>query len=101
MPLLARDDFRTALEAPPNRMLGRLADASAALMGRAARLLAVGEAVGPDDPVLAAVRARWSARSPARCSVMQAAADRRRNPQSVSARGTIHAWTPRPSAGTA
>jgi len=60
-PLLARDDFRTALEAPPNRMLGRLADASTALMGRAARLLAVGEAVGPDDPVLGAVRARGHA----------------------------------------
>ncbi len=61
IPLLARDDFRTALEAPPNRMLGRLADASAALMGRAARLLAAGEAVGPDDPVLAEVRARGHA----------------------------------------
>ena len=60
-PLLARDDFRTALEAPPNRMLGRHADASTALMGRAARLLAVGEAVGPDDPVLGAVRARGHA----------------------------------------
>src|SRR3954447_1936555 len=41
-PLLARDEFRSTLEAPPDRMLGRLADASAALMGRAARLLAVG-----------------------------------------------------------
>src|SRR3954469_10264192 len=60
-PLLARDEFRSTLEAPPDRMLGRLADASAALMGRAARLLAVGEAVGADDPVLGEVRARGHA----------------------------------------
>src|SRR4051812_15048368 len=57
-PLLARDPVRAVLEAPPERMLGLLADASADLLERAARLLAVGESAGPDDPVLAEVRER-------------------------------------------
>ena len=59
--LLARDRMRAVLDAPPERMLGLLADASAELMGRAARLLAVGESVGPDDPVLNEVRERGRA----------------------------------------
>jgi hypothetical protein len=42
-------------------MVGRLADASAELMGRAARLLAVGESVGSDDPRLNEVRERGRA----------------------------------------
>src|SRR5512132_1420085 len=47
-PLLARDRWQAVLEAPRERMLGLLADASADLMSRTARLLAVGESVGPD-----------------------------------------------------
>ena len=60
-PLLARERSRQLLEAPPERMLGLLADASAELMGRAARLLAVGESVGPDDPQLGEARERGHA----------------------------------------
>jgi AcrR family transcriptional regulator len=51
-PLLERAGWRAALDAPADRMLARIADASAALMHRAAGLLAVGEAAGTTDPVL-------------------------------------------------
>ena len=60
-PLLARDWMQELLAAPPERMLGLLADGSAALLSRTARLLAVGESVGPDDPVLNQVRERGRA----------------------------------------
>src|SRR3954465_7258038 len=55
-PLLARDRVRAVLEAPPERMIALLADASAELLERAARLLAAGESVGPEDPILSEVR---------------------------------------------
>jgi AcrR family transcriptional regulator len=60
-PLLARGGSRALLEAPPERMLGLLADGSAELLSRTARLLAVGESVGPEDPVLNEVRERGRA----------------------------------------
>jgi AcrR family transcriptional regulator len=60
-PLLARERFQALLHAPPERMLGLLADQSAELMSRAARLLAVGESVGPADPVLSEQRERGHA----------------------------------------
>ena len=60
-PLLAREWPRVLLEAPPERMLGLLADGSAELLSRTARLLAVGESVGPAEPVLNEVRERGRA----------------------------------------
>src|SRR3954471_5082323 len=60
-PLLARERFQSLLHAPPERMLGLLADRSAELMSRAARLLAVGESVGPADPLLSEQRERGHA----------------------------------------
>lgn len=60
-PLLARERSQALLDAPPEQMLGLLADQSAELMGRTARLLAVGESVGPEDPVLNEVRERGHA----------------------------------------
>jgi AcrR family transcriptional regulator len=60
-PLLARASSQALLDAPPEEMLGRLADQSAELLGRTARLLAVGESVGPVDPVLNEVRERGRA----------------------------------------
>jgi AcrR family transcriptional regulator len=55
-PMLARERWQAVLEAPPERMLGLLAEVSAELMSRTARLLAVGESVGPEDPLLNEVR---------------------------------------------
>src|SRR3954453_5107019 len=60
-PLLAPQWPRVLLEAPPERMLGLLADGSAQLLSRTARLLAVGESVGPADPELSAERERGRA----------------------------------------
>jgi AcrR family transcriptional regulator len=60
-PLLAREQWQALLQAPPERMLGLLADASAQLLGRTARLLAVGESVGPEDPQLNEARERGRA----------------------------------------
>src|SRR3954454_18363591 len=60
-PLLARDRVRAVLEAPPERMIALLADTSADLLKRAARLLAAGESVGPEDPILDEVRQRGRA----------------------------------------
>ncbi|MFL5847929.1 MAG: TetR family transcriptional regulator [Solirubrobacteraceae bacterium] len=60
-PLMARAGFRSVLEAPPERMLARLADASAQLMRRAARLLAVGESAWNQDPLLREFRERGHA----------------------------------------
>ena len=60
-PKLAQESFRAALEAPPDRMLALLAGASTELMGRAARLLAIGESVGPEDPEVAKFRDRGHA----------------------------------------
>ena len=60
-PLLARDWTQELLAAPPERMLGLLADGSAELLSRTARLLAVGESVGPAEPVLNEVRERGRA----------------------------------------
>jgi AcrR family transcriptional regulator len=62
-PLLERDRSRAILEAPAERMLGLLADASAELLSRAARLLAVGESVGSEDPHLNEARERGRART--------------------------------------
>src|SRR4051794_22693698 len=60
-PLLARERSQALLHAPPERMLGLLADQSAELMSRAAHLLAVGESVGPADPLLSEQRERGHA----------------------------------------
>jgi AcrR family transcriptional regulator len=60
-PLMVRAGFRAVLEAPPERMLARLADASAQLMRRAARLLAVGESAWNQDPLLRELRERGRA----------------------------------------
>jgi AcrR family transcriptional regulator len=60
-PMLARAGWRAALEAPPERMLALVAEASAQLMSRAARLLAVGESAANDDPILAEFRERGHA----------------------------------------
>jgi AcrR family transcriptional regulator len=57
-PMLERSGWRAVLDAPPDRMLAALADASAALMRRAARLLAVGEAAGVTDATLEEHRRR-------------------------------------------
>jgi AcrR family transcriptional regulator len=51
-PMLAQGGWQAALNAPPEQMLGLLADATAELMSRAARLLAAGESVGLGDPQL-------------------------------------------------
>lgn len=60
-PMLARARWRAILEAPPERMLSLLADASVEVLGRTARLLAVGESVGSEDPLLNEVRERGRA----------------------------------------
>jgi AcrR family transcriptional regulator len=56
VPLAARADSQAILDAAPELMLTRIAERSAALFARAARLLAVGESAPGDDPALAAVR---------------------------------------------
>src|SRR3954466_14686389 len=58
-PLMAGAGFRAVLEAPPEQMLAGLADASAQLMRRAARLLAV--SAGNQDPLLREFRERGHA----------------------------------------
>src|SRR3954447_15767204 len=60
-PLLARKGVRAVLEAPPQRMIALLADASADLLERAAPLLAAGESVGIEDPILNDIRERGRA----------------------------------------
>ncbi len=60
-PMLERARWRAILEAPPERMLSLLADASAEVLGRTARLLAVGESVGSEDSLLNEVRERGRA----------------------------------------
>lgn len=60
-PMLARSDWQAALGAPPDRMLALLADASAELMRRTARLLAIGEAVAGEDAALDDFRQRGHA----------------------------------------
>jgi AcrR family transcriptional regulator len=60
-PMLAQAGWRAALQAPPERMLALVAEASTQLMSRAARLLAVGESAANDDPVLAEFRERGHA----------------------------------------
>jgi AcrR family transcriptional regulator len=60
-PLHARAVWQAALVGPPELMLARFAQAVAQLMGRAARLLAVGESVGPVDPLLNEFRTRGRA----------------------------------------
>jgi AcrR family transcriptional regulator len=60
-PLLARERWQALLQAPPERMPRLLAEASAELLGRTARLLAVGESVGPEDPHLNEARERGHA----------------------------------------
>jgi AcrR family transcriptional regulator len=58
VPLQAREVWQAALNGPPERMLAGLADASAQLMSRAARLLSVGESADPADPALREFRER-------------------------------------------
>ena len=58
VPMLERATWQAALHAPGERMLALIADASTELMGRAARLLAVGESIGATDPLLDAFRER-------------------------------------------
>ena len=60
-PMLARDRWQAVLDAPPERMMGLLADATADLYGRAGRLLAAGEAAASGDPLLAHERDRGHA----------------------------------------
>jgi AcrR family transcriptional regulator len=60
-PMLARERWQAVLEAPSDRMMGLLADATADLFRRAARLLAVGEAAASSDPALARERDRGHA----------------------------------------
>ncbi len=60
-PLLGRQGVRAVLEAPPERMIALLADASADLLERAAPLLAAGESVGIEDPILNEIRERGRA----------------------------------------
>jgi AcrR family transcriptional regulator len=60
-PFMARERQRAILAAPPDRMLGLLADATAELMERAAALLAVGEGVAPGDALVGEVRDRGRA----------------------------------------
>lgn len=60
-PLLARERTQKLLEAPREHILGLLAEQSAELMSRAARLLAVGESVGPADLLLNEARERGRA----------------------------------------
>src|SRR4051794_34249538 len=64
-PLLARKGVRAVLEAPPQRMIALLADASADLLERAAPLLTAGESVGIEDPVLDETREHGRAATPA------------------------------------
>jgi AcrR family transcriptional regulator len=59
--MLARASWQAALNAPPERMLALVADAGTRLMRRAARLLAVGESVGLDDPLIEEFRERGRA----------------------------------------
>ena len=77
--MLARAGWRAALEAPPERMLALVAEASTQLMSRAARLLAVGEAAAKTTrswpsfesvvtPPLARTSSRWQRRSSAQAS---------------------------------
>lgn len=70
-PLHARAIWQASLEGPPEQMLARLAQAVAQLMGRAARLLAVGESVGSDDPLLDEFRKRG--RAATRADTLEAA----------------------------
>src|SRR5256885_1051505 len=59
--LLAREWPRVLVDEPAERMLCLLADGSAELLSRNARLLAVDESVRPADQVLHAVRERGRA----------------------------------------
>lgn len=60
-PMLAQSSWQAALTAPPEGILGLVADATAQLMSRAARLLAAGESVGAQDPQLDEFRQRGRA----------------------------------------
>ena len=60
-PMLAQRSWQGALAAPPERILGLVADATAQLMSRAARLLAAGESIGAQDPQLDEFRQRGRA----------------------------------------
>jgi AcrR family transcriptional regulator len=60
-PLAAGAGFRAVLEAPPDEIVGEMARMSAALMGRSARVLAIGEAAAIVDPALREFRDRGHA----------------------------------------
>jgi AcrR family transcriptional regulator len=61
LPMLERPTWRQALEAAPDQIVARVAEATTDLFSRAARLLAVGEAAARDDPELAEFRDRGHA----------------------------------------
>jgi AcrR family transcriptional regulator len=60
-PLAAGEGFRAVLEAPPARIAGEMARMATALMGRSARVLAIGEAAATVDPALRGFRDRGHA----------------------------------------
>jgi AcrR family transcriptional regulator len=60
-PMLERPTWTKALNAPADKIFHELAVASADLMSRAARLLAVGESAGPEDGSLVEARRRGRA----------------------------------------
>src|SRR4051794_1895948 len=74
-PMLARAEWRAALEAPPEQMLTLLAHASTQLLRRAARLLAIGESVA-EDPALSEFRERGRAATRGDALVMAKALER-------------------------
>ncbi len=86
-PMLARGAWQAALNAPPEQMLGLIADATAELMIRAARLLAAGESVGLGDPQLHEFSATAAAPRPT------PPANRSTSDSSITAAGA-HATTP-------
>ena len=60
-PLSESPAVRSAFEAPAGELIPRFAQAVAVLMGRAARVLAIGEAAATADPALVAFRERGHA----------------------------------------
>jgi AcrR family transcriptional regulator len=75
-PMLARSAWRTVLDAPPERMVIEFARVCADLMSRSARLLAVGESIGPEDDVLTAMRERGRAATRADLTIVARAMKR-------------------------
>jgi AcrR family transcriptional regulator len=61
VPMLEREEWRSALASDPERIFGLFAEAVTQLYGRVAALLAVGEAAAADDPLLEEERRRGHA----------------------------------------